>query len=117
LARPAPHVLLSSFVGPSSFSQQPCPDYHDIREALRSIQEEHASVWAFVASEHSPLRNFVQEQRDELRGLIASQNQYFQDFSACLQTWHDWHLSQPHPPSSLPPPPPFLGLLFLQPPR
>ena len=107
LACPAPPVLSPSFASPSSSYQPSYPDYPNIEATPRSIQEEQASLWAYVSSEHAALREFVQERRDELQGMIASQNQYFQDFSACLRTWRNWNLSQPHPPSSPPPPPPF----------
>ena len=107
LAQPAPPIPFPSSAGPSSSSQPSSTPYPDIESTLRSIQEEQASLRAYVASEHAALREFVQERHDELRGMLVSQNQYFQDFSACLHTWRDWHLSQPHPPSSPPPPPPF----------
>jgi hypothetical protein len=107
LAQPAPPVPPPSFPGPSSSSRPSYHHYPDLEDTLRSIQDEQASLRAYVASEHAALRDFVQERHDELREMIASQNQYFQDFRACLQTWRDWHLSQPHPPSSPPPPPPF----------
>jgi len=66
LARSAPPVPPSSFTEPASSSQKPYPNYGDIGETLRSIQEGQASLWAFVASKHAALRNFVQEQYDEL---------------------------------------------------
>jgi len=58
-------------------SQHPYPNYGDLRETLRSIQEEQASIRAYVASEHAALCDFVQEQHDELRWMIASQTQNF----------------------------------------
>jgi len=77
LAPPAPHVSLPSTAGPSSSSQPSSTPSPDIESTLRSIQEEQASLWAYVASEHAALQEFVQERHDELRGMIASQNQYF----------------------------------------
>jgi len=66
LVHPATHIPPLSFAGPSSFSQQPHPNYGDIGATLRSIQEERASIQARAASEHAALRDFVQEQHDEL---------------------------------------------------
>jgi len=66
LARPAPLAPSPSFAGPSSYSQPPYPDSPNIGATLRSIQEEQASLWAYVASERSALRDFVQERHDEL---------------------------------------------------
>ena len=40
-------------------SQQPYPDSPNIGATIRSIQEEQASLWAYVASEHAALRDFV----------------------------------------------------------
>jgi len=71
--------------GPSSSSQPSSTPYPDLESTLRSIQEQ-APLRAYVASEHAAVREFVQERHDELQGMIASQNQYFPDFSACLQT-------------------------------
>ena len=98
-------VPYSSQAGPSSSSQPP-PNYSDIQDTLRSIQEEQVSLQAFFASENATLRDFVQELHDELRGMLATQTQYFHDYRACLETWQDWHISygQPRHP---PPPPPF----------
>jgi len=84
LVRPASPIPPSSYARPSSSSQQPYTNYSDLRETLRSIQEEQASLRAFVTSEHTALQDFVQEQHDELQEMIVSQNQYF-DFSAFLQ--------------------------------
>ena len=44
---------------------------------FQSIQENQASLRAYVETEHASLRDFVQEWHNELRGMIASYNQYF----------------------------------------
>jgi len=72
LAPPAPPVSLPSTAGPSSSSQPSSTPYPDTECALRSIQEEQASLRAYVAFEHAALREFIQERHDELRGMIAS---------------------------------------------
>ena len=51
LARPAPPIPHPSFSEPSSFSQPSNPNYPYIGTTLRSIQEEQASLLAYVASE------------------------------------------------------------------
>jgi len=72
--RPVPHQPTphSSQEGPNSSSQLPPPEYSNIQDTLRSIQEEQVSLQAFVASESAALWDFVQERHDELRGLLAS---------------------------------------------
>jgi len=85
LAHPAPPLPPPSFVEASSSSQPSYPNHPDLEATIRSIQEEQASLRAYVASEHVALREFVQERHDELQGMIAVQNQYFQDFSTCLE--------------------------------
>jgi len=82
-----------SHVGPSCSSQPLPPDYTDLQNALRSIQKEHISIWAFVASDSTVLRDFVQERHDEFSGMLVTQTQYFQDYRACLETLSDWHIS------------------------
>ena len=73
-AHPAPPIPPSSFARPSSSSQTPYPDHGDIAATLRSIQEEQASLRAYVAFEHPALHDVLQEQHDELPGMIPSQN-------------------------------------------
>ena len=86
-----------SYLGASSSSRpSSSQDYPDIHATLRSIQEEQVSLQAHVQFQHVALCDFVQERYDEFRGMIASQNQYFQYFSDCLDTWRDCHISQPH---------------------
>jgi len=77
--RPTPHhsAPYSSQVGFTSSSQPPSPDYTDLQDTLKSIQEEQASLRAFVAYENATLRDFVQECHNEFRGLLAYQTQYF----------------------------------------
>ena len=48
-----------------------------LHDTLRSIQEEQASLRAYVAFESAILRDFVQKQNDKLCGMLASQTQYF----------------------------------------
>ena len=62
------------------------PDYTNLQDTLRSIQEEQVFLQAFVASENAALRDFVQERHNELHGILATQMQYFQDSRACLKT-------------------------------
>jgi len=59
LVLPAPLVPPSSHAGLSFSSQQPYLDYGDLGETLTSIQEEQASLRAFVASVHATVRDFV----------------------------------------------------------
>jgi len=51
VVQPEPHHLApqSSQARPSTFSQSPPPDYTDLRDTLKSIQEEQVFFWAFVA--------------------------------------------------------------------
>jgi len=88
VVQPAPHHLAphSSKVGPSFSSQPPAPDYANLEDILRSIQEVQLSLRAFVASKNAALRDCVQKHHDELRGMFATHNQYFQDYRACLET-------------------------------
>ena len=55
LVPPAPPVPPPSFAGPSSSSQPSYHDYPNIEATLRSIQEEQASLRAYVAFEHTTL--------------------------------------------------------------
>jgi len=95
----------SSQAGPSSSSQLAPPNYSDLHDTLRSIQEEQVSLQEFFASESTVLLDFVQERHDELDGLLASQTQFFQGYTACLETWRGWHISYGQPPHPPPPPP------------
>jgi len=89
VVQPAPHhpTPHSSQAGLSSSSQPPPPDYIDLQDTFRSIQEEQVSLRAFVASENATLQGFVQERHDEFCGMLATQTQYFQDYRTCLETW------------------------------
>ena len=80
----APHPRASSFSQPSLSH-----DYPDLHATLRSTQEEQAFLRACIETEYASLQGFVQKHHDELCGIIASQNEYFQDFWACLETWRD----------------------------
>ena len=60
--------------------------YAGLHATLQSIQEEQSSLRAYIQTEHTALHDFVWERHDEFRGMIASQNQYFQDFRAYLET-------------------------------
>ena len=73
LVRTAPPHPASIFAGSSFSSHQPYPDYGDLGDTLRSIQEEPASLRACVAFEYAALCDFVQERHDDLKGMIASQ--------------------------------------------
>ena len=80
------HLLsMESLVNPSSYST----DYQEVQATLRSIEEEQASLRAYVENEHATLHNIVQERYDEFCGIIACQIQYLHDFRACLETWRD----------------------------
>ena len=69
---PPPHLRASSSSQPSSSFV--FPYMHAI---ILSIQEEQASLLAYVQIEHTALHKFVQERHDELCGMIGSYNQYF----------------------------------------
>jgi len=63
VVQPTPHhpAPYSSQARPNSSSQPPPPDYTDLQDTLRSIQEEKISLQAFDASENDALWDFVQE--------------------------------------------------------
>ena len=79
VVRLAPHkpTPQSSQVGPSSSSHPLPPNYSNLQDTTRSIQDEQVSLREFVSSESTALQDFVQERHDEFRGSLDSRNQYF----------------------------------------
>jgi len=105
LARPTPTPPPTYLRASSSSQPSSSLNFTGLHTTLQSIQEEKAPLQAYIQVEDTALHDFIQERHDELRRMIASQNQCFQDFRDCLETWPDWYISQPHPPSY--PPSPF----------
>jgi len=61
-----------TYYGDPSSSLHTSYDYEEVQATLRSIQEEKASLRAYVEAEHGAIHDVVQQKQNELCGMISS---------------------------------------------